>query len=65
MKVSFRHRTMKRSSLTSVFRPLLRDRFSPDTPHPLRVRSNGYVRWLRQDWSVRSKASRNMGQPVS
>jgi hypothetical protein len=56
---------MKRSSLTSVFRPLLRDRFSPDTPHPLRVRSNGYVHGLRQDWSVRSKASRNMGQPVS
>jgi hypothetical protein len=25
MKVSFLHRTMKRSSLTSVFRPLLRD----------------------------------------
>jgi hypothetical protein len=25
MKVSFLHRTMERSSLTSVFRPLLRD----------------------------------------
>ena len=43
----------------------VRYRFSPDTPHSLRVRSDGYVRWLRQDWSVRSKASRNMGQPVS